>query len=253
MTVPQTGVPLQSKSSREGFESFALIGLMLVVGAIGWWLQLGPQLRVDTSSLDDVPTRIGRWQSVDVPLSTIVESELDADHNIQRIYTAPHVDPVWLYVGYYSTRRGGRPEHTPRGCYTGAGWGIESSRTIAVDSSRDLRTKEYLVERHGERRLVHFWYRSHRRSGMLGGLDQNIDRLLGRLFDGRADGALIRLSTRITRDNTVAARGRLLAFANLIDPILGEHWPIEIPCEEADAGACATFKGTREDIASASP
>jgi len=235
---------LQRKSIRESFASLALVGLMLAVGALGWWLQLGPQLRVDASSLGELPTQVGRWRSTDVPLSSVVESELRADYNLQRTYAAPFADPVWLYVGYYGTRRGGRPEHTPRGCYTGAGWGIESSRTVDVRPNGDLRANEYLVERDGERRLVHFWYRSHRRTGILGGLDQNIDRLLGRLLDGRADGALVRVSTPITGDDSIAARGRLLSFDSLVDPLLGEHWPIELPCEKAGPGACATEPGS---------
>jgi len=215
------------------------------VGALGWWLQMGPRLRVDASSLGELPTQLGRWRSTDVPLSSVVESELQADYNLQRTYRAPpEAEPVWLYIGYYGTQRGGRPEHTPRGCYTGAGWGIESTRTVEAKPHSDLRANEYIVERDGERRLVHFWYRSHRRTGMLGGLDRNIDRLIGRLIDGRADGALVRLSTPIVRDDTIEARGRVMSFASLLDPLLGEHWPIELPCEEAGPGSCGTALGS---------
>ena len=104
---------------------------------------------------------------------------LEADLNLQRAYVHPAGELIWLYIGYYGTRRGGRPEHNPSGCYTGAGWGIEATRQIDVTPEQGLRVNEYRVERAGERRLVHFWYRSHRRTGMLGGLDQNIDRTIG--------------------------------------------------------------------------
>jgi EpsI family protein len=222
----------------------ALIALMLIVGALSWYLRLGaPQLQVDASPLADLPTRIGPWRSTDIPLDAAVESELRADFQLQRAYLAPTQEPLWLYVGYYGTRRGGRPEHTPRGCYTGAGWGIESSQTLEIDPEGDFRVNEYLVEQDGHRRLVQFWYRSHRRTGILGGLDQNIDRLLGRLLAGRADGALIRISTPIYSDDTTAARSRLRSFASLVDPMLGEHWPIEFLCNEADPKACSPNTG----------
>ena len=74
--------------------------------------------------------------------------------------------------------------------------------------------------------------------GILGGFDQNVDRLLGRLLDGRADGALVRVSTPITHDDTVAARRRLLAFASLIDPILGDYWPSEVSCSSFSLDSC---------------
>jgi len=88
---------------------------------------------------------------------------------------------------------------------------------------------EFLVERDGARRLVHYWYRSYRRSGILGGLDQNLDRLAGRLLEGRADGALVRISASLDSRDEVEARGRLLAFAAALEPLLAAHWPRERP------------------------
>jgi EpsI family protein len=229
---------LQEYSRRQTIEFAALIVVMIAVGVAGWSLQMVPRLRVDTSPLADFPTEIGGWQSTDISMELAVERELDADFHIQRSYVRRLTEPLWLYVGYYSTERGGRPEHTPRGCYTGAGWGIESSQTVKISSVADFRANEYLVEQGGERRLVHFWYRSHRRTGILGGLDQNIDRLLGRLLNNRADGALVRISTPIVGDDTTAARGRLLSFASLIDPLFDRHWPTESPCLESQADDC---------------
>lgn len=203
-----------------------LIVILLAIGGFAWSLQLQPALAIDASALATLPMRIGVYDGEEVPLESTVESALRADFNLQRSYYGAG-SLVWLYVGYYGTARGGRPEHTPRGCYTGAGWGIESARTLRVDPDGDLRVNEYLVEQNGERRLVHFWFRSSRRTGMLGGWDQNVDRFLGRLTDGRADGALIRISTPLFGDDEIGARGRLLGFASMLDPLLAERWPTE--------------------------
>lgn len=222
----------------QGRVGTVLLCLLLAgVGALAWWLQLQPPLRVDATALATLPGQIGAWQAEDVPLEEAVEAELRADMNLQRLYRHPTGPQIWLYVGYYGTDRGGRPEHTPRGCYTGAGWGIESRRTLDVDPAGALRVNEYVVEREGERQLVHFWYRSHRRTGLLGGLDQNLDRLLGRLHDGRADGALVRLSTSLEGDDETAARSRLLGFAAALDPLLADRWPDERPAGAPDEGA----------------
>jgi len=229
---------LDRKFNLENLGSIALIVAMVAVGGLGWWLQLGPEVYVDVSPLENVPARIGHWKAKDIPVSDAVADELRADFNLQRVYVDLSGGIVWLYVGYYGTERGGRPEHTPRGCYTGAGWGIEASQVVDVTPDGALRVNEYLISSSGERRLVHFWYRSHRRTGILGGLDQNVDRMLGRLLDKRADGALIRVSTPVSDGNTVAARGRLLSFSSVLDPLLGEHWPIEIPCAEAGPEGC---------------
>jgi EpsI family protein len=205
----------------------ALCLLLAGAGAVAWWLQLQPPMRVDPSGLLGLPAEIGDWQGQDIPLEDQVEAELRADFNLQRVYRHRTGEIVWLYLGYYGTSRGGRPEHTPRGCYTGAGWTVERVRTLDVDPASGLRVNEFLVERDGDRRVVHFWYRSHLRTGILGGLDQNLDRLEGRLFHGRADGALVRLSTVTDGSDDVAARSRLLAFARVLDPLLAERWPEE--------------------------
>jgi EpsI family protein len=206
-----------------------LCALLVGVGALAWWLQLQPPLHVDASALAALPGRIGAWTSRDVPLDHAVEAELRADLNLQRVYVVPTGEFIWLYVGYYGTARGGRPEHTPRGCYTGAGWGIESARSLDVDPKGALRVNEYVVERDGKRQLVHFWFRSYRKTGLLGGLDQNLDRLVGRVLEGRADGALVRLSAPLEPGDEVATRGRLLDFAATLDPLLAARWPDETP------------------------
>jgi EpsI family protein len=215
----------------EKLGALTLAAALFAVGALAWWLQTRPALAVDASPLASLPRDVGPWRSVEVPLESTVESILRADFNLQRAYF-PHIgaEPVFVYIGYYGTDRGGRPEHTPRGCYTGAGWDIASARALEVADGSELRVNEWLVERGaGERQLVHFWYRSRRRTGMLGGLDQRLDQILGRFQQGRADGALVRLSTRLGPDGEVAARGRLVALGGELDRQLAQHWPVERP------------------------
>ena len=221
---------MESRSSAlEGVGVAIACAVLLAVGALGWWLQLRPSLTVDASPLASFPETIGAWRARDVPLADSVEQELRADFNIQRVYVHPSGDTIVLYVGYYGTERGGRPEHVPHACYTGAGWGIEAAQPIVADPETGRRVNEFLVERDGARRLVHYWYRSFRRSGLLGGLDQNLDRLAGRLLDGRADGALVRISASLDQLDEVEARSRLLAFGAALEPLLAAHWPLERP------------------------
>lgn len=211
----------------------ALAVAVLAVGALAWWLQMRPALAVDPAPLAGLPHRLGTWESVDLPVDSAVESVLRADYNIQRAYGISGRDAadglVWLYVGYYSTARGGRPEHTPRGCFTGAGWDIASARVVRAEDGSGRRLNEYVVERKGEHQLVHFWYRSARSTGLVGGFDQRLDQILGRLETGRADGALIRLSSVLGPGGEADARTRLLALGRDLDRQLADHWPIERP------------------------
>jgi EpsI family protein len=210
-----------------------LLGLavaLILTGAVSWYSYLGPTLKVDPASLAGLPHRLGPWSGADFPVDGGVERMLAADYNLQRVYTHPVGDLVWLYVGYYGTERGGRPEHTPWVCYPSNGWKILRQSVVSTPGLADWRANELVIEKDGERRLVHFWYQSYRRTGMIGGFDQAVDRVLGRLLEGRADGSLVRLSTPVAGpSDDAAARSRLFAFSRDILPQLRDHWPTEQP------------------------
>lgn len=203
--------------------------LMLLVGAVAWKFQLRPALRVDATALASLPTEIEGWSSREIPLDDNVESMLRATFNVQRAFAHPLGDVVWLYIGYYGTDRGGTPEHTPRACYRAHGWTLSDFQTPVVDSQRGLRANEVVVEQEGEQRLVLFWYRSYRKTGILGEFALGVDHLLGRLTAGRADGALVRLSTPLEEGGEFAARSRLVSLARILDPEIERHWPSEVP------------------------
>lgn len=209
----------------------ALLVALLAVGAGAWALALRPPLEVDPSPLATLPRQIDGWRGEDVALDSGVEEMLRADFNVQRLYTHSLGEHAWLYLGYYGTDRGGRPEHTPAACYRAHGWRIAAQRRLDVPGAPGLRVNEYRVEKDGTRQLVHFWFRSYRQTGMLGPVDQAFDRLTGRLLAGRADGALVRLSTGLDGRDEVEARGLLLRFAADLDGLLDAHWPVERPTE----------------------
>jgi len=206
----------------------ALAVALVLTGAVSWHAYLRPTLSVDPASLGSIPHRIGPWSGADHPVDGGVERMLAADYNLQRTYAHPVGDIVWFYVGYYGTERGGRPEHTPWVCYPTNGWKIVRRDVVTTPGVEDWQANELVIEKDGSRRLVHFWYQSYRRTAMTGGVDQAVDRLLGRLFDGRADGSLVRISTPVSdRSAETAARSRLFAFGREVVPLLREHWPTE--------------------------
>lgn len=205
----------------------ALAVALVAAGAAAWWLALRPARVADGSSLAAIPYELGRWRGVDVPVEDAVESMLRADFNVQREYRHPEGGPVWLYLGYYGTDRGGTPEHTPRACYTAHGWSVVEARELVRDPGTGRRANEYVVAFGAHRRLVHFWYRSYRSAALLSPFALRVDHALGRLREGRGDGALVRLSTPITDGDRSHARSRLLDLAARLEPELAARWPEE--------------------------
>jgi EpsI family protein len=208
----------------------ALIAALLVSGGVGWWLHLRPHAEFDPESIEGITFELAGWEGKDIPISEGVERMLRADSHVQRAYVNEAGEKLWLYVGYYGTSRGGRPEHTPWVCYPSAGWRIESSSEIALiegsNPGERSRANEILVERDGVQRLVHFWYATHRRSGIASESALTIDHLAGRLsVAGRADGALVRISTPIDDRGIARARKRLRRFTDSLIPEIRNRWP----------------------------
>ncbi len=208
----------------ERTSSTLLFLVFLAVGILAWSAQLRPQLVFDTSPLKELPEQFEGWKSVNIPLDEEIESLLRADFNIQRTYHDNLGKTVWMYIGYYGTERGGKPEHRPKVCYAAHGWNIETSTPRELAG---FRATEYVVERDGIRRLVLFWFHSSQGNSTLSSPQIAWDHLVNRVKNGRADGSLIRLSTPLVAGREVDARSRLLYFAQQLNGELETRWPIE--------------------------
>ncbi len=214
-----------------------MVPVLVAFGAASWFAHLREPLDVDARVLDEIPLQLDQWRGWDIAMNSGVEEMLAADYNLQRTYVHPLGDLVWLYVGYYGTERGGRPEHTPWQCYPSNGWTIVRHEVV---EAADNRANELVVEKGGDRRLVHFWYQSHRKRGMLGGFDQAVERFVSQIRFGRADGSLVRLSTPIRGDeDESSARSRLRSLGALVGAPLERHWPKEASRRSREAARVA--------------
>jgi EpsI family protein len=213
---------------RSPLQTVLLFAVLVLAGASAWALKLAGNLEVDARALAGLAPAVGSWRSEDIPVEDGVAQMLRADFNLQRAYRHPLGERVFLYVGYYGTARGGRPEHTPWVCYPSTGWEIRDSRLVSVDPAAGLRANELVVEAEGERRLVLFWYRSGTRTGITSGLGLSLAHLRGRLFEGRGDTALVRVSADLREGDETTARTVLMGFAAEIDRQLASHWPREL-------------------------
>ena len=210
------------------WQNAALIALLIVAGAVSWAFQLRDTLVVDPAPLTTLPRQVLAWEGRDIPMTGSVEEMLNADQHVQRRYYDSAGGLVWMYVGYYGTKRGGRSEHSPWACYPAAGWDVLGDHSQRIATTGGAEIQEILVQRGSEQRLVHFWYRTSRSEHVVGALAHAWDRFLGRLTIGRADGAFVRLSSPVDGQSLDAIRGRLLSFRRELDGQLAVHWPAEV-------------------------
>ncbi len=216
-------------------EASLLLTVLLLTGAASWWLMLRPTTTHDPKVFDALPTHLQGWSAFDIELDESISEMLGADHNVQRAYVHPLGYQVFVYVGYYSTQRGGTPEHTPDVCYPAQGWGIQQESIRRVGGNEGFDLQEFIVQKGDERRIVHFWYRTGVRSGIISVLGLRMSHFWGRLTENRGDGALVRLSTRISGDDVDEARSRLYGLDSVVERAIADLWPREAAAEVAGA------------------
>ena len=201
------------------------IGLMLLTGIASWWLLLRPAVEHDAAVFDALPTELNGWRSVDLAIDEAVSDMLAADHNVQRAYLHPLGYQIFVYVGYYGTERGGTPEHTPDICYPAQGWQIVESMIQRAGGQGGFDLREFVVEQAGERRLVHYWYRTGSQSGLTSVVGLRLRHVVDRMTENRGDGALVRLSTPLDSSNIASARTRLFSMDRVVEEALQGLWP----------------------------
>ena len=219
-----------------GHQSTRLTLGLILVGVIAWWLNLRPQPLPDATSLLDLPLEIRGWEAIEFDVDDAVAEMLRADANVQRTYLRDDAPVIFLYVGYYGTKRGGVPEHTPEFCYPSQGWVIERDGVMLLSGARGTSARELLVSREGEKRLVVFWYRTASESGITSILRLRLSRIVTRLTSGRGDGGIVRLSTPIGAGGLESARRRIRSMSDPLDQALDDLWPHEVAPSELEEG-----------------
>ena len=210
-----------------------IIVLIVAIGFTHGWRLIRGEVVVVEKNFNKMPYTIGEWHGEDNDFAQEIYNVLRADENLSRIYTRPDGKRLGLYIGYYGTKRGGHPEHIPAGCYTGAGWGIESTTSLGIkayDDSKTITVNNFYAVKDNEGEQVLYWLQNFRGSVSHSGLKQNIEKMKTRLLYNRNDGAFVRINSRVdltseeTRDDVIAFQKE---FISHLIPLLPEYWPVE--------------------------
>jgi EpsI family protein len=204
--------------------------LGLTIAAVAAIASREPPVVVSTN-LENIPMQIGNYTATKDSFSEAVYRELNADKHVYRHYRSPDGGVIDLYIGYYGTAKGGRTGHNPYACLPGGGWAIVQDRTVSIDPSYTQGSEEvnFVVSQKDDRfNVMLHWYQTAGTKILSTGLEQNIQRFIGRVLRNRNDGAFVRISTLVAGKEAIDhAQDRLLAFSEKAIEFLPEYWPAE--------------------------
>ena len=180
--------------------------------------------------LDHIPLTIGEFEGSKDKYPESVYSVLNADTNIYRHYRNPAGQQVDLYIGYYSTEKGGRSTHTPYGCLPGSGWGIlKSSYAELHPEGYDNRVEvnEILASKGQLQIILLHWYQVEGNKVLKNGIEHNLERLKNRFLNNRSDGAFIQVSAVADAGGIDKAAVAAKKLSRSLLQLLPKYWPEE--------------------------
>lgn len=214
--------------STRSFYASVIVFLMTIV-MIFLISRRGEPVVVKTN-LENLPMEIAGFRATEDIFPDSVYKELNADRHVYRHYQNSEGKQVNLYIGYYGTAKGGRTGHNPYACLPGAGWGIINSHEVILKTKlypKDVSVNSILAKKGDSYETVLNWYQTAGDKVLVNGIEQNIQRFLGRVFQNRNDGSFVRIS--VLSDQRGLADADLLAksFAVNVLDLLPHYWPIE--------------------------
>jgi len=207
----------------------SLIILLATIALVALISRRGEPVVMKTN-LENLPMEIVGYKATEDFFPDSVYRELNADKHVYRHYRNPDGKQVDVYIGYYGTAKGGRTGHNPYACLPGAGWGILETRLVRLKTNNypDGVLINYILTRKGETyETVLHWYQSAGNKVLSTGIQQNIERFIGRTFYNRNDGAFVRVSALGGEENLQESNLLVKSFAEKLLDLLPEYWPVE--------------------------
>lgn len=206
-----------------------LVSLFATLAIVGL-LSLRPSPVIARTNLEHLPTEIAGYKGVDDRFPESVNRELNADKQLYRHYRFGDGSQIDLYIGYYGTAKGGRTGHNPYACLPGAGWAIVDSRNIGIrqpNNSSDTELNYVQARRDGVNTVMVHWYQTAGTIVVSTGIQQNIEKIRGRLLRNRNDGAFVQISMQVPDESVLVSEAKVIDFAGWILKLLPDFWPVE--------------------------
>jgi len=205
-----------------------IISLVIMVGTV--FLTNAANARLldlpERSQLIGLPYDIAPKSVKILPLERAVEDVLNADDYIVANINSGTPESVNLYVAYLDSQRDDRGWHSPQQCIPGGGWRITEhiiEQTELSDGTFEF--NRLTIQKNDVKQLVYYWYQQRGRS-MASEWTVKFYLVYDAIFQGRTDGAMVRLLTPMFPGEAAdAADKRLMAYVDKVKQTLPKYVP----------------------------
>lgn len=165
-----------------------------------------------SAELVSFPLQLGEWVGRDDRIQAEVAKKLGFTEYVMINYQNQQYRPVNFYVAYYASQRKGVSPHSPKVCIPGGGWEIARFSRTKVDQ---MPVNRALIRKGTQDQIVYYWFEE-RGTPVANEYIKKWMLFKDALLLNRTDGSLIRVTTPVMSDETLAdADLRARAFIRL--------------------------------------
>lgn len=223
-------IPIKTATEADRTINYALITYLAfivlsvaVVNVLSSRLELKP-MRQELASF---PLRINTWIGSESSLSRQEIDALGFSDYFLADYNKKGSKSVNYYIAYYASQRKGVSPHSPQVCMPGGGWVINSldRKLIGFTNGLQFEVNKVIIEKGGQKQMVIYWFEQRGRH-IASEYWMKWYLFKDALFKNRTDGALIRMVTPISADETdQEAENRLIDLLKDTQPLIGQFVP----------------------------
>jgi exosortase D (VPLPA-CTERM-specific) len=183
-------------------------------------------------NLDQFPLKVKEWTADrHLTMAQSIIDRLDLSEYVITNYQNRSGKKINFYVAYYESQRKGESIHSPATCLPGSGWTFDQSGTVKITGLKDydgsIEVNRAVMQSGRKTQITYYWF-SQRGRILTNAYQLKIFNFWDALTRQRTDGALVRLITKVYKDEKLEnAEERLQNFVRDIVPVLEEYLPGE--------------------------
>jgi exosortase D (VPLPA-CTERM-specific) len=185
--------------------------------------------KLERQSFDQFPLSHSVWKGKRIFLEPDIERVLGADDYLFADFVSmnePH--PVNLLVSYYNSQTSGSGIHSPEVCIPGGGWEVSKWEQSQLSfGQQNFAVNRAIIQKGESRQLVYYWFEQ-RGKRLTSDYVAKAYTLWDSAYQGRSDGALVRVITNIDGKDIGTAEARLQRFVDFTIQELPRYVPQQL-------------------------
>ena len=179
---------------------------------------------ISSKPFSSFPQILGKWKANEKRLPAAV---IDSSDYYNGTFTSKEGKGINLYVAYYADQKFGPAPHSPELCIPGDGWKITSNEPYEIKNKqgRAIEVNRLIITKGDHTIITYYWLKQGSKT-FIKQYMARLDLILFAIKESRADAALIRMVSEVSKSETMAdTDARMQEMATELLDVISDYVP----------------------------